>query len=79
MNAQEKEIIKAKMQAIFNNKIDQWIESQENQTDGFEYERSYVETMQEVVSEIFQLSVGEVAKSKNQKKTSNQSRSCNCP
>ena len=79
MNAQEKEIIKAKMQAIFNNKIDQWIESQENQTDGFEYERSYVETMQEVASEIFQLSVGEVAKSKNQKKTSNQSRSCNCP
>ena len=78
MNAQEKEILKAKMQAVFNDKMEQWLESQENQTDGFEYERSYVETMQEISSEVFQLSVGEAPKDKNRKKTSDESGSCNC-
>ena len=70
MTTQEKEILKTKMQAVFNDKMEQWIESQENQTDGFEYERSYVETMQEISSEIFQLSVGKAPKDKNQKKNS---------
>jgi hypothetical protein len=63
-----KEETKAKMVEIFSGKISSWIDSQEGQTDGFEYERSYVEAMQRISSEVFQLSMGKNPKSKNQKK-----------
>jgi hypothetical protein len=70
--------LKEKMLSVFSEKIDQWIASQENQTDGFEYERSYVEALQKIGTEVFQLSLGNIPKSKNQKKTPNQSREINC-
>jgi hypothetical protein len=63
-----KESLKAKMFTIFSEKIEQWLEEQEQQTDGFEYERSYVETIQDISKEVFQMSLGAEPKSKNQKK-----------
>ena len=55
---------KSDMLAIFSDKIDQWMVSQQNQTDGFEYERSYTEAIHEISREVFQLSLGTLAKSK---------------
>lgn len=78
MNRKEKENIKANMQAIFAAEIDQWFESQGDQIDGFEYERSYVETMRSISSKAFQVSLGEVPQDKNQKKTSDQSGEHKC-
>ena len=59
--------IKSEMLAIFSDKIDQWMVSQQNQTDGFEYERSYTEAIHEISREVFQLSLGTIPKSKNKK------------
>ena len=59
--------IKSAMVALFSDKIDQWMLSQQNQTDGFEYERSYTEAIQEISCEVFQLSLGKMPKSKNKK------------
>lgn len=64
------------MVKLFSEKIDQWLSSQENQRDGFEYERSFTQAMQEISLEVFQLSVGKVPKNKNQKKTSDLSWKC---
>lgn len=50
---------KEKAMAIFSAKYEAWEKSQEGQTDAYEYEKSYVEFMQKIEQEIFQLSVGE--------------------
>jgi hypothetical protein len=62
-----KEEIRVKMAEFFSGEISSWIDSQKGQTDGFEYGRSYVESMQRISSEVFQLSMGKNPKSKNQK------------
>jgi hypothetical protein len=50
-----------------------WKASQQRQTSGYEYERSFVEMWQKMGSKIFQNSIGNLPTSRNQKKTSNQS------
>ena len=49
-------------------KLKQWYESQQGQTSGYEYEKTFVEMMRGISHEIFQESLGPVPKSRNQKK-----------
>lgn len=62
----EKEIAQAKEK--FELHLREWSKNQSGQTDGYEYEKSFVEMMQRVSKETLQLSVGEVPVSKNKKK-----------
>lgn len=50
--------------------IESWYKSQADQTDGYEYERSFSEMMQKLGWKILQGSVGELPKSRNGKKRS---------
>jgi hypothetical protein len=50
--------------------IESWYKSQVDQTDSYEYERSFSEMMQKLGQKILQESVGEVPKSRNGKKRS---------
>jgi hypothetical protein len=59
--------MKSEMLAIFSDKTDQWMSSQNGQTDGFEYERSYTGAIQDISREVFQLSLGKIPQSKNKK------------
>ena len=52
--------------------IAQWKRSQQGQTSGHEYERSFVEMWQQMGNKIFQTAVGKMPGSRNQKKTPNQ-------
>lgn len=54
--------------------IAQWKESQQGQTSGYEYERSFVEMWQQMGTKTLQNTVGKIPGSRNQKKTSNKSR-----
>jgi hypothetical protein len=56
---------------LIDQKINEWKKSQENQTDGYEYERSFSEMMQNIGKQILQDSVGEIPENKNLKKTLN--------
>ena len=53
--------------------IEKWKESQQGQTSGYDYERSFVEMWQKMGSKIFQNAIGKLPGSRNEKKTSNQS------
>ena len=57
--------------------IAQWKQSQEGQTSGYEYERSFIELWQRLGKEMFQESVGELPKRPHEKKTSNAIRNHN--
>jgi len=57
---------------IFEKHYQEWLTNPERMKNGYEYERTYVEMMQNVEREIFQASVGEVAENKNRKKKSRQ-------
>jgi hypothetical protein len=48
----------------------QWQVSQENQTSGYEYEKSFTDLWQKLGQEVFQASLGEAKYSKNSKKKS---------
>lgn len=50
--------------------IESWYKSQGEQTDSYEYERSFSEMMQKLGQKILQESVGELPKSRNGKKRS---------
>ena len=52
--------------------IAEWKRSQQGQTSGYEYERSFVEMWQKMGSKIFQNAMGKIPGSRNEKKTSNQ-------
>jgi len=52
--------------------IKKWKESQKNQTDGYEYERTFNEMIHYVGREILQESMGEIPKSRKEKKTTDQ-------
>jgi hypothetical protein len=52
--------------------IADWKLSQQNQTSGYDYERSFVEMWQKMGGKIFQHSLGKLPGSRNEKKTSNQ-------
>lgn len=49
---------KEEAMAIFSANIEAWVESQNGQTDAYEYERSFDEFIQKVSREILQESVG---------------------
>ena len=48
--------------------IKSWYESQNDQTDSYEYERSFAEMMQKLGQKILQESMGKLPKSRNGKK-----------
>ncbi len=62
----EQDITQAKEK--FESHLRKWIKSQAGQTDGYEYEKSFVELMRQVSQETLQLSLGEAPKSKDKKK-----------
>lgn len=53
---------------VLKAEIKLWYESQEEQTDSYEYERSFAEMMQRLGQKILQESMGELPKSRNEKK-----------
>jgi len=60
---------KEKITAIFLEKLSQWETSQQHQTSGYQYEKSYVEAMKEIEREVLQQIITE---GKNEeKKTAN--------
>ena len=59
---------KEKALTLFESYYTQWENSPERMASGYDYERTFVEMMQKVQQEVFQSSVGEVPKSKNNKK-----------
>ena len=63
-----------KLKEEFGQKILSWEASQENQTDGYEYERSFVETMREIGRTTLQESLGKIPGSRNKKNDQNFSR-----
>ena len=61
------------MSEMIKAEITKWFESQKNQTNGYEYEKSFVECWRAVGQEVFQQSLGKIPGSKNEKKTQKQS------
>lgn len=53
--------------------LDDWRKSQENQTSGYEYEKSFTALWQKLGQEVFQASLGEPTYAKNSKKKSRRS------
>ena len=60
---------KAKAFEILSKRIDEWENKPKN--DAYEYEKSFIEVMQQLNEELLQLSVGEISTDRNKKKTSN--------
>lgn len=76
MSINNKKAMEKKNQSIMEEleqAIAKWKESQQQQTSGYEYERSFVEMWQVMGSKMFQHTIGDLPTSRNQKKTSNQS------
>ena len=55
---------------IFEKYYQEWLTNPDRMKNGYEYERTYLEMMQNVEREVLQASVGEVAENKNRKKKS---------
>ena len=55
---------------IFQAHYKQWLNNENRNDNGYEYERSFAEQMQEMEKELFQESVGNVSGSRNLKKKS---------
>lgn len=55
---------------IFKENYEQWLNDPERNKNGYEYERSFVEQMQNMEKELFQNSLGEIPNNKNIKKKS---------
>ena len=53
--------------------VSAWFASQQNQTDGYEYEKTFVECWRSIGQKVFQQSLGKIPGSKNKKKTKKQS------
>jgi hypothetical protein len=49
-------------------KVEAWKQSQEGQLSGYEYERSFLEMMNQVRNEVFQASMGDLPPNVNKKK-----------
>ena len=61
-----------KLKAEFEAKVMAWYASQEGQTDGHEYERSFVEAMREIELSVLKESLGAVPTNRNKKNASDQ-------
>ena len=55
---------------IFRENYSKWIDNDEKYSSGYEYERSFVEIMQNIEKELFKDSIGEVPINRNLKKKS---------
>lgn len=55
---------------IFQENYKKWLNNQERNSSGYEYERSFVEHMQKMERELFQNSIGDVPVNRNLKKKS---------
>jgi hypothetical protein len=55
--------------AILLNKLEEW--DTKSKKDGYEYEENFVDVMQGLNHELFQLSLGELPKDRNKKKSTN--------
>ena len=68
--AKEDEILTKVMLQTLNTGYKQWLENPDRNTNGYEYEQSFVEQMQKMGKELFQDSIGEQPASRNLKKKS---------
>jgi hypothetical protein len=57
---------------IFKKHYNEWLTNPLRMTSGYDYEKTYSETMQKIEHEVLQSSVGSVPKSQNIKKNSKQ-------
>ena len=63
---------KQKAIEILSKRIDEW--GHKPKSDGYEYEKSFIEVMQGLNEELFQLSVGDLPQDRNKKKPTNPTR-----
>lgn len=63
MKKDEEEIAK-----MFSERLKEWKKSQEGQTSGYEYERSYAEMMHQIEGDVFKEMTGTELQNKNKKK-----------
>lgn len=56
--------------ALFKKKYEKWINDPERIKSGYDYERTFVEMMQELESEVFEHSLGDIPVNRNAKKKS---------
>lgn len=54
--------------ALFKEKLTQWYDNKEKESSAYDYEKSYVETMQKIEMEVLQIMAETKAKSRNAKK-----------
>lgn len=64
--ASKKEMDKGKATEILLRKIEEW--DNKPKSDGYEYEKSFIEVMRGLQTELLQLSVGDIPKDRNEKK-----------
>jgi len=64
---QKKTIDKEAAMSILSKRIDEWGNRSKN--DAYEYEKHFIEVMQGLTKDLFQLSVGEVSVDRNKKKS----------
>ena len=57
---------------LVKKEVSAWFASQQGQTDGYEYEKTFVECWRSVGKKVLQESLGRLPGSKNEKKTSKQ-------
>lgn len=57
-----------KLAKMFQERITSWEKRQIGQTDGYEYERSFAETMRQIEEDVFKDMTGTELKNKNKKK-----------
>ena len=54
---------------MIKKEIAQWFQSQQGKTNGYEYEKTFVECWRSVGQKVFQESLGKIPGSKNEKKS----------
>lgn len=60
---------KQQISTLVKEEISKWFASQQGQTDGYEYKKSFVDIWRDLGQKVFQESLGKTPKSKNEKKT----------
>ena len=60
--------------ALFKEKLTIWCNNKEKEHSAYEYEKTYVETMQKIEKEVLQIMTATKAKSRNAKKSPDHSR-----
>lgn len=54
--------------ALFKEKLTQWCNNKEKENSAYEYEKTYIETMQKIENEVLKIMTVTKAKSRNSKK-----------